>query len=86
MDEHEYTLYTEDGSTITNHRATPFSQQELQDFVGGPTEILPVKIKGIKGFTNVYVVCDDGIYKYKPNPIFPQFYGPVLFANKNLVR
>jgi hypothetical protein len=86
MDQFEYTLYAEDGTTTTNYRMTPFSLKELKEFVGGRIEILPVKISGIKGFENVYVVCEDGIYKCKPNKIFPQFYGPVLFTNKKLVR
>jgi hypothetical protein len=86
MTEYEYILYTEDGNMTANHRDTPFSLQELQNFVGGRIEILPAKIQGIKGFTNVYIVCEDGIYKFKPNLKFPQFYGPVLFANKKLVR
>ncbi len=86
MDEFEYTLYAQDGTTTTNSRTSPFSIQELQEFVGGRIEILPVKIQGIKGFENVYVVCEDGIYKFKPNKVLPQFYGPVLFTNKKLVR
>lgn len=86
MTQYNYTLYAEDGTITTDQRDTPFSLKELQSFVGGIIEILPIKIAGIKGFDNVYVVCEDGIYKYKPNPIFPQFYGPVLFTNKNLVR
>jgi len=86
MAEYVYTLYSEDGTISSGNRASPFSLQELQELVGGQVEILPVKIKGIKGFSNVYVVSEDGIYKYRPNSIFPQFYGPVLFANKKLVR
>lgn len=86
MAEYQYTLYAEDGSATVNTRTTPFSLAELQNFVGGRIEILPVKIPGIKGFTNVYVVSEDGMYKFKPNAALPQFYGPVLFANKKLVR
>jgi hypothetical protein len=86
MAEYEYTLYAEDGTMTTNYRTESFSQQELENFVGGRIEILPAKISGIKGFENVYVVCEDGICKFKPNPNFPQFYGSVLFTNKNLVR
>jgi hypothetical protein len=86
MYEFEYTLYAEDGTTTTNTRTTPFSIRELQDIVGGQIEILPVKVQGINGFTNVYVVCEDGIYKFKPNKVLPHFYGPVLFTNKKLVR
>jgi hypothetical protein len=86
MAECEYTIYAENGAAIINYRSSPFSLQELQEIVGGRIEILPVKIPGIKGFDNVYVVCEDGIYKCKPNKIFPQFYGPVLFTNKKLVR
>ena len=86
MTEYEYILYAEDGTITTNSRETIFSLQELQHFVGGRIEILPKKISGIKGFTNVYVVCEDGIYRFKPNPTFPQFYGTVLFTNKNLIR
>jgi hypothetical protein len=86
MDKFEYTLYAEDGTITSNYRSLPFSIQELQEFVGGRIEILPAKISGIKGFENVYVVCEDGIYKFNTNKIFPQFYGPVLFTNKKLVR
>lgn len=86
MDKFEYTIYAEDGTITTNYRSLPFNIQELQEFVGGRIEILPVKIPGIKGFSNVYVVSEDGIYKFKQNAVFPQFYGPVLFANKKLVR
>jgi hypothetical protein len=82
----EFILYGEDGTITTNHKDIPFSRQELENYVGGRIEILPAKISGIKGFENVYVVCEDGIYKFKPNPIFPQFYGSVLFTNKNFVR
>lgn len=86
MDKFEYTLYAEDGTITTNYRSLPFSLKELQEFVGGRIEILPAKISGIKGFEKVYVVCEDGIYKFKPNKTFPHFYGPVLFTNKKLVR
>lgn len=86
MAEYEYSIYSEDGTIISGNRATPFSLQELQEFVGGRIEILPNKIPGIKGFQTVYVVSEDGIYKYKPNSMFPQFYGPVLLAHKKLVR
>jgi hypothetical protein len=86
MDKFEYILYAEDGTITTNYRSLPFSIQELQEFVGGRIEILPVKISGITGFEHVYVVCEDGIYKFKPNKTFPQFYGSVLFTNKKLVR
>jgi len=86
MDQFEYTLYSEDGIITTNSRSTPFSLKELKEIVGGNVEILPVKISGIKGFEHVYVVCDDGNYKYGPNKILPQFYGPVLYTNKKLVR
>jgi hypothetical protein len=82
----KFILYAEDGTITTNHKDIPFSQQELENLVGGRIEILPAKISGIKGFTDVYVVCEDGICKFKPNPNFPQFYGSVLFTNKNLVR
>ena len=86
MAEYEYTLYAEDGTITTNYRTTSFNLQELQNFVGGRIEILPDKIPGIKGFTHVYVVCEDGMRRFNPNPTFPQFYGPVLFTNKKLVR
>jgi hypothetical protein len=86
MAEYEYTLYAEDGSITVNTRAKPFSLEELQSFVGGRIEILPVKIPGIKGFVDVYVVCEDGMRRFNTNPTFPQFYGPVLFTNKKLVR
>lgn len=86
MAEYEYILYAEDGTITTGARVAPFSLEELQGFVEGRIEILPVKIPGIKGFSSVYVVCEDGMYRHKPNAAFPQFYGPVLFANKKLVR
>ncbi len=86
MNQIEYVLYSEDGTITVNYRSQPFSLKELQEFVGGQVEILPAKIPGIKGFENVFVVSDDGIYKYKPNKIFPDFYGPVLFTNKKLIR
>ena len=69
MNNYEYILYCEDGNVIKNTRIAPFNRQELQNIVGGNIEILPVKIKGIQGFTNVYVVCEDGIDKYKQNKI-----------------
>jgi hypothetical protein len=85
MTEYEYIIYSENGTVTTNQRNIPFSISELQNIFGGSVEILPVKIPGIKGFTNVYVVSDDGIYKYKPNSVFPQFYGNVLYVNKNKI-
>ncbi len=85
MAEYEYTLYSEDGTITTNHRDKPFSLRDLQSFVGGQIEILPAKIPGIEGYKKVYVVCEDGIYKYGLNPKFPQFYGSVLLADKKLI-
>ncbi len=86
MTKYEYNLCFEDGMVSSGIRSTSFSLKELQEFVGGRIEILPVKVPGKQGFENVYVVSEDGIYKHKPNIRFPQFYGPVLIANKNLIK
>ncbi len=86
MSEYQYILYDEDGTFYTNQRETPFTLEELQSIVGGRVEILPAKVPGIKGYKNVYVVCEDGIYKYKPNVSLPEFYGPVLLADKKLIK
>ncbi len=85
MTEYEYTIYAEDGTVTTHKRSTQFSLCEMRDIVGGRIEQLPVKIPGKKGFDDVYVVCEDGMYKFKKNIRLPQFYGNVLVANKHLV-
>lgn len=86
MSTYEYIIYAEDGSFSRNNRDGPFTLEELRTIVGGRIEILPAKIPGIKGYKNVYVVCEDGIYKYGPNKNLPQFYGPVLLADKKLIN
>ena len=68
-------------SDSTDVSDTLFSLKELQEIVGGRIEIIPVKIPGIKSYENVYVVCEDGLYKFRPNSMLPQFYGVVLCAN-----
>jgi len=84
MAEYEYNLYAENGDITTGTRKTPFDLDELQEFVGGNIEIIAGKSLPFKG--KVFVVCEDGLYKYKRNSVLPQFYGPVLIANKKLVK
>lgn len=86
MPEYQYSIYAQDGSVTAGQRNTKFTLQELQSIIGGRIDILPAKIPGVKGFNNVYVVSEDGMYRYKPNAAFPNFYGPVLFTDKKSVR
>ena len=85
---YSYSLYTVNSveAPLEIKRSDAFSLRELQSFVGGRIEIIPQSIPGVRGYKKVFVVCEDGFYKYDPNPHFPQFRGSVLLADRKLVK
>ncbi len=85
-----YTLYPVNSTEtpVELKRSAAFSLHELQSFVGGRIELIPQTIPGVRGYNNMFVVCEDGFHRYRnrPNPHFPQFHGPVLIVDKNLIN
>ena len=86
MPKYGYTLYSQDGTVTTDFRTNKFTLAELKNFIGGRIEILPIKIPEISSVYDVYIVSEDGAHYLQPNPMFPEFYGPVLATTKKLLN
>jgi hypothetical protein len=85
---YSYTLYPVNSTEtpVELKRSSAFTLEELQSFVGGRIEIIPHIVPGVRGYKQMFVVCEDGFYKYRPNPHLPQFRGPVLIVDKKLIK
>lgn len=81
-----YSLYKMNGDTISGEASKPFTLSELQSFVEGRIEIIPIVNPINRKCLQYYVVSEDGVYRFSHNPQFPQFHGPVLIVDKQLVK